>query len=157
MSAGGVSAAFDGLKDSARHSWEVSRGGKKLVVVQVGHCSLSVGAGEVAEALSSSLPQDAYLVISGCDGACFDAPQVVVAGPTAESQRRFSRVTPEAAPGLLSAPQSPRHDPEPFFAAQHRLAMDGCGSMACTDIDDTYSAAAIWDWRPRSRCHRRRS
>ena len=91
-----ASNTFDKLKRSAQSRWKDSHSGKTRVTVQVGHCSKAVGASEVADALADSLPQNAYLVIAGCDGACFDAPQVVVTDPLGEL-RQFARVTPESA------------------------------------------------------------
>ena len=44
--------------------------GMTRVTVQVGHCSLAVGAAEVVKAVEETLPEDAYLVVAGCDGAC---------------------------------------------------------------------------------------
>ena len=53
------------------------------VVVQVGHCSQAVGAAEVAEAMrrAPSGRPGAYMVVAGCDGACFAAPQVIMLIP----------------------------------------------------------------------------
>ena len=88
MSNDSVSNAFDKLKQSAQQRLNSSRNGKTRVVVQVAHCSQAVGATEVAEAVSESLPQDAYMIVAGCDGACFDAPHVIVTYPNGR-QRRF--------------------------------------------------------------------
>ena len=136
MSSATVSSAFDRLKRSARQRRASAGVGKKTrFVVQVGHCSQSVGAAEVAEALSGSLPKDAHLVIAGCDGACFIAPQVLVADPSGD-RRRFSRVTPEDAPGIVGGSPAPQDEDDGYFSLQHRLALHLCGELDSTDIDD---------------------
>ena len=45
---------FDDLKQSAQRRLDEERAGKTRVVVQVGHCSQSVGAGQVAGVLASA-------------------------------------------------------------------------------------------------------
>ena len=51
------------------------------VVLQLDHSSSAVGGGEVAAALTETLPDSAYLVIAGSDGASFQAPKIVVTTP----------------------------------------------------------------------------
>ena len=103
-------------------------------MVQVGHCSLSVGAGDVADAIASSLPDDAYIATTGCDGACFDAPSVMVTGPSGDT-RRYVRVTAESARQIASGGPAETGG-TPFFYGQHRLSLDGCGELDSTNIDD---------------------
>ena len=71
------------------------------VVVQVGHCSQAVGATQVAEALQAELSgySSVELVIAGCDGACFAAPQVIVTNPS-NSIQRYSQVSLDDVPAL---------------------------------------------------------
>ena len=135
MSAGDVSGAFEGLTRSARGRLNAERGGKTRVAVQVGHCSQSVGAAEVAEALQRSLPEDAYLVVAGCDGACFDAPQVVVTEPSGV-RRRSALVSPEGAVQIANGSYEEDDGGASFFANQHRLILELCGQLDGTDIDD---------------------
>ena len=106
------------------------------IVVQIGHCSKSVGAGDAEEALRESLPSHAYLVVAGCDGACFEAPVVTVTRPGEEPQR-FARVVAETAEALLpgSAPCADDAARE-FFSGQRRLTLDGCGELNAIDLDD---------------------
>ncbi|MCI0439197.1 MAG: (2Fe-2S) ferredoxin domain-containing protein, partial [Chloroflexi bacterium] len=94
-----VSSAYESLRHAARQRLS-EREGKRRVVVQAAHCSQSVGADEVAAALSKSLPGNAYLVIAGCDGACFDGPQVIVTEPSGET-RRYARATPDSVSQVL--------------------------------------------------------
>ncbi len=72
------------------------------VIVQVGHCSQAVGAAQVAEALKAALSgrSGVDLVIAGCDGACFAAPQVIVASPSGDMQR-YARVSLDDVPALI--------------------------------------------------------
>ena len=106
------------------------------MVVQVGHCSETVGAGKVAHALRTALAQlpDACLVAAGCDGACFAAPQVVVTYPSG-LQQRHTRVTLADVPALVQSldtvhPQgTTASDVEAFFDAQDRRLLSCCGSI----------------------------
>ena len=103
-------------------------------MVQVGHCSEAVGAGEVAHALEAALAQrsDACLVIAGCDGACFVAPQVIVTYPSGR-QQRHTRLTTADVPALVRSLDDAKLqstqdiDVEAFFDAQHRRLLSCCG------------------------------
>ena len=72
---------LESLKQAAKDPMAAAREGKTRVVVQVGHCSQAVGAKQVADMLKILESNDAYLVVAGCDGACFLAPQVLVVHP----------------------------------------------------------------------------
>ena len=65
------------------------------VVLQLDHNSSAVGGAEVAAALTETLPNSAYFVIAGSDGASFQAPKVVVTTPDGAA-RSFKKVTPES-------------------------------------------------------------
>ncbi len=134
--------ALNELKDAAQRRFDSERAGKARVVVQVGHCSQAVGAPAAADSLSSSMPDNAYVVIAGCDGACFAAPQVLIPrenGP----YTRFAHATPEAAE-TIAAYFSGAADPSAvldrraaeFLEKQHRVALDRCGEMEATEADD---------------------
>ena len=127
------------IRRSTRQRRDSDRDGKLRVAVQVGHCSVSVGATEVADILAGSLPESAYMVIAGCDGACFDAPRVVFTnGSGAKSV--FTRVDPASARQIASAissgPSGTDHGEEEFFTGQRRIALDLCGELDSTDLDD---------------------
>ena len=142
MTDGPVSTIFAELKRAARERLDSTRLGKPRVTVQVGHCSRSVGAGEVAEALADDLPDSAYLVVAGCDGACFDAPRVMIAGLTGD-QRRYSRVAPESArqmaQSITSVDTSSGSEVNGFLGGQRRITLDRCGEMDATGIDEYIS------------------
>ena len=132
-------SALERLKEKARQGTGATRSGKTRLAVQVGHCSQSIGASEVADALKESLPDDAYMVIAGCDGACFAAPQVLLTDP-AGVKRRFTRMTPESARSIVvesskGTPSGLSHEND-FFARQRRLTLDRCGELESTEIDD---------------------
>jgi len=122
------------------------------VIVQVGHCSQAVGATQVAEALQAELSghSGVELIIAGCDGACFAAPQVIVTTPSNNIQR-YSQVSvgdvAELTATLTSGntPQQTEHSPfvkggrgdlDSFFAAQTRLLLTRCGYIDPTSINE---------------------
>jgi NADH:ubiquinone oxidoreductase subunit F (NADH-binding) len=135
-------SAYTNLQDAAQQRLAALTSGKPRVVVQVGHCSQAVGAAEVAEALKAALADHtaAYLVIAGCDGACFAAPQVVVTRPSG-AVRYYSRVITQDVDHIISSLASdealpPTADLEQFFSPQHLLVMSGCGEMDSSSIDE---------------------
>ena len=117
---------------------------KARVVVQVGHCSQAVGALEVAEALKAALPGTAYLVIAGCDGACFAAPQVLVTSNDGNATRHC-RVTPgDVASIVANAANGDGGAVNPdvgaqvakFFAPQHRATTSAMGEVDAVGVDE---------------------
>ena len=135
-----ASDAIASLNESAQRRHIEARWGKARVTVQVSHCSQSVGAGEVAEAVSDALPDDAYQVTTGCDGACFAAPQVSVTYSSGESHT-YSNITAEGVrrPFRIEADgrsESYPASPADFLEGQRRLALGGCGDLDTGDIDE---------------------
>ena len=133
---------YSELRQQARRRLESKTSGKTRVVVQVGRCSVSSGAAAVAEQLRIALSRrsEAYLVTTGCDGACFAAPQVILHGPTGEN-RYFSQVTAPDVAEIVAALENPgirrpTADLEDFFAPQHLQVMAYCGQLDPADIDD---------------------
>lgn len=116
---------------------------KTRVAVQVAHCSQAVGADEVWDALRDGLAgrSDVNLVVAGCDGACFAAPQVVVTHPSGQSGR-FLNVDTGDLPQLvesLSAEATEALDQTGlghFFSGQTRLLLSQCGRTDPTRIDE---------------------
>ena len=125
---------FDDLKRSARERWDTEREGKTRVVIQVGHCSHSVGAADVAESAGAAPPGDAYLVIAGCDGACFEAPKIAVTSASGD-RRVFTNVSSHSLPSFSQDPPAGPSDAD-FLDLQRRIALDGCGELDATGIDD---------------------
>ena len=133
-----VHDALESLVSEARERLIRTHNGKTVVTVQVSHCSISVGAGEVVQALATALPDDASLVTAGCDGACFDAPQVLVTTASGE-RHRYVRVSPESARDIAaqvaSGSLSETAQTNGFHTAQRRITLDGCGEIDCEVID----------------------
>ena len=132
-----VPAAFDALANTARRH-EASRA-KARFTIQFGHCSQSVSVTEVVEEMKRLLPARSDLVIAGCDGACFNAPQVIRRGPSGD-ETRFVRVTPQGVPEIAMSVTGPDDDSSDFFSRQYRLTLDGCGRTDPSDIDDYIAA-----------------
>ena len=139
MTGGTPTLALEEIKRRAQRRSEFEREGKTRVVVQVGHCSESVGAASVATTLALALPDTTYLTVAGCDGACFAAPQVVVESPTG-SRARFTRVTPTEARLIVDKIASDLaggdSSPDSFLEGQSRIAMDMCGDVSSTEIGE---------------------
>ena len=111
-----------------------ARSRKTRIAVQIGHCSQAVGAIPVAEAIRSSLDGDSYVVDTGCDGGCFDAPQVLVTDSSGET-RRYGRLSPEPALRIVEGDADQRID-SGFYSNQCRITLDGCGEMDVANVDD---------------------
>ncbi len=112
------------------------------VMVQLGQCSQAVGGDAVVGRLREALVNrnDAYLAVTGCDGACFAAPQVVVNEPDGRT-RHYSRVTPSEVPDILGALGDgevlrPTGELEDFFTPQHLQVMSWCGQLDPADVYD---------------------
>ena len=133
-----AAVALEQLRRSARERMDADVGDRVRVVVQVGHCSLSVGASDVLEALSDSLSDSARLVVAGCDGTCYQAPKVLVTDALGVTSG-FARVSVDDVRELVSHLRSPSGDrlenDVDFFGNQKRIALDMCGELDATDID----------------------
>ncbi len=123
------------IKQAITQKHTATRNGKTRIALQIGHCSNSVEAQEVTDTISKLLPTDTYMIITGCDGACFSAPQIVATYPSGQ-QQRFTNVTPESAQSILNDLTEPSVDQHNFFSSQYRLTMDMCGYLDSTDIED---------------------
>lgn len=128
--------ALDALKASAAQRAAANKG-KTRIVVQVGHCSASVGAAQVAEALSAHAPAATYVVEAGCDGACHDAPTVVVTAPDG-ARSVFGRQKTEDVGRILESTGLPTQNgaAPPPFGGQHRVVLDGCGELDANSLDE---------------------
>lgn len=112
--------------------------GKTRVVLQLDHSSSAVGGGEVASALTESLPDSAYLVIAGSDGASFQAPKVVVTTPDG-AVKSFRNVDVQGVAGIVSRIGDGIEGTEgygAFFQHQRRVALDNAGAISSTDIGE---------------------
>ncbi len=128
------------LQDRARRRRD-SIAGKTRIMVQVGQCSLAVGAGEIFHRLGEALTDrsDVLLSATGCDGACFAAPQVTVIEPDNRT-RYYRRVVPTDVSYILAALGNgdtvrPAAELEDFFSPQHLQVMSGGGQLDPVDVD----------------------
>ena len=136
--------AWQAMRDAALEG-RAGRSDITRVVVQWGHCSQAVGAGEVHSRLTRLFQgrDDVAVVAAGCDGACFAATQVVVELPDGTA-RFFDRVAADgdisqivaAADGGAPERMLPRAELEAFFSAQHIALMEGVGSLDPVSLDE---------------------
>ena len=129
-------AVSDALR-SIRRSAEEEQGSKNSmtrVTVQVGHCSLAVGADEVVKAVRETLPGDAYLVIAGCDGACFACPKLSITGRDGRQSEYWNVTADIVRKGFVfqmpvDSPELDPADAAEFIAKQSRITLSGCGIL----------------------------
>lgn len=118
-----------------------ARTGKTRVVVQVGHCSQVVGVADVVDAVAQALPNDAYLVTAGCDGACFAGPKVSVTLPDGQFSEYWNMSADTVRKGFIiqrpiDACEADPSNSADFYNKQHRLTLADCGVIDATDISD---------------------
>ena len=78
MSDSTLQSRFHGLVDYARDRIQLAVRDRPQIIVQVGHCSTAVGASELPGAIRNQYGGRASITVSGCDGACFASPTVLV-------------------------------------------------------------------------------
>ncbi|MEE9324411.1 MAG: NADH-ubiquinone oxidoreductase-F iron-sulfur binding region domain-containing protein [Dehalococcoidia bacterium] len=125
------------------------------VLVQVANCSQAVGAGEALESLRREVTQRGLkvsVVEAGCDGACYQAPVVLLQHPDGRAFR-FTQVVPSGVPELVQGwlegkpddlrpwnGESPLWtmdgDKSGFWSLQKRLVLEDCGQISSQDIDE---------------------
>ena len=130
---------FQAIADAARDRLAVAQDRPKIAV-QVGHCGQSIGASELARAVSNRFSDAANVITAGCDGACFAAPTVIVTSRSGRAHR-LERVSPddlEPIARALDDDVSPTAstDGADFIASQRRVALEGCGTLDAESIDD---------------------
>ena len=136
-------AVSDALR-SIRKSAEEEQGAKNSmtrVTVQVGHCSLAVGADEVVEAVRETLPGDAYLVAAGCDGACFACPKLSITGQDGWHSEYWNVTSDMVRKGFVfqRSTDSAEHDPAnaaEFIHKQRRITLNGCGILDALSLSE---------------------
>ena len=139
-----MAAMYERVRSDAQGRVAIYGEKKFRVAVQVGHCSAALGAEEVVEAFREDLLENAKLVVTGCDGACFNGPQVVVTSPDGGPVRQ-PKVDVDTAvriSTMLEAGASPRRiedDLSGFLTGQTRVALAGCGTLDAEGIDEYLS------------------
>ena len=106
--------------------------------IQVGHCSKSVGAVAVTEEFQRLLPDEISVTTSGCDGSCFNSPQVTLMDHSG-IEKHFHRVKPADVEKIVSGTLAPSSYEKQFFSLQHRIVLDGCGNTNPYDIHEYIS------------------
>ncbi len=135
-------ASYERLREAATDRLS-AHAGKFRVSVQVGHCSTSVGAEDVVESFRGDLLDNSHLVITGCDGACFDAPVVTVTDPGGSSVRlpRVDFDTAIRISTMLEGGAVPLRyeDDTAFLSGQTRVALQSIGEIDAESIDENLS------------------
>ncbi len=135
-----IQSQFQDISDVARDRIEGGCRDRPRVTVQVGHCGTAIGATELALEVAARFGDTVTVVTAGCDGACFAAPTVLVTTSSGHTHR-LERVSPsdlEPVARALNDDTSADNiaDAIDFLDAQHRIALDGCGSIDAGSIDD---------------------
>jgi len=125
----------------SRRAGAAARSGLAFMV-NVGSCSLAVGAEATREALGADVARrglDAAVVTVGCNGMCWAAPMITVA--TAEGKlHHLPHATVDRLPALLDAVLARRLEPHPGIADvlvhQRRELTGRCGLVQPEDIGD---------------------
>ena len=140
MTDSALQSRFQELVSSARDRLACTRGDRPKITVQVGHCGQSIGASELVRQVAARFQDTATVVTAGCDGACFAALTVMVTSRSGRTHR-LERVSPndlEPIARVLNDELSlnaPAHGAD-FITAQHRIALDGCGTLDAESIED---------------------
>ena len=141
-----MSSPSDSLRTLVDGARSRLAGGSCRAVIQVGHCSASVGAAELADALGAASPSGVDLVVAGCDGACHDAPRLTISHIDG-TVTALTRVDPASA-GRLAASMGrcrtehlavplPGSKPESeFLAGQRRVVLNGVGEIDPVSLDE---------------------
>jgi NADH-quinone oxidoreductase subunit F len=123
------------------HAQSLAHRGLTLML-GVGSCSLSVGAGETLLALNAEVTRrglKAPVVPTGCSGLCWAAPVLTVTHPDGTTQL-LPYVTADRVPTLLDAALAKRVEPHPdvtdFLRRQRRELTSRCGVVNPHDIAD---------------------
>lgn len=126
---------LDNLRSTSWKDFESYDQGKVRVAIQIGHCSTSVGSARVAQAISDSLPDSHYVVVTGCDGACFNGPQVLITDPI-NGTIRFSKTSSDQAPLITRGLAGANSNSIDFFKHQKRVSLDLSGTLDPSNVKD---------------------
>ncbi len=107
------------------------------IVVQVGHCSESVGAIQISKIIHAVEKSEIQVVTAGCDGACHEGPKVTITLPSGNHKiiPRTDEDTAYQIAGLIKTGVN-TESPTDFFSSQSRIAMEGIGSIDPVSIDE---------------------
>lgn len=122
------------LRSESKARLQKARGNKTRFTIQIGHCSQSVKSRELLNTVSKDIPDNAYIVIAGCDGACFEAPKLIITLPSSE-QKTLTDVSLDFR-NWSSPNVSSDHSNSDFISKQKRIILKGCGEIDACSIDD---------------------
>ena len=123
------------MREVAHTRMDPMRRDKTRITIQVGHCSQSIGATQIFFGAAEALPANSYLTIAGCNGACYDGPQVLVTNPLG-GQRLYTNVTIAGLRDILDEAKGEIPGNSDFMSNQNRVVLQGCGDIEATEIDD---------------------
>ena len=132
--------AYGRLREGANERLATNEG-KIRVAVRAGHCSIALGAEDVLRAFKEDLLDNTRLVATGCDGACYAGPQVVITAPDGESVL-LPRVDVDTAIRISTilegggTPLRYTDDISAFIDGQVRVVLKGCGDIDAEGIDE---------------------
>ena len=130
---------FQEIVDAARDRIQQAVRGRPQIIVQVGHCGTAVGASELPEAIHKQYGGRASVTVSGCDGACFAAPSVLVqcrSGDSIRLERVDSNDLRRVGMALRSESHGAPSSASRFIESQYRITLDECGFLDAESIDD---------------------
>ena len=104
------------------------QGGRSKLLVQVGHCSMAVGALEVLNDLRREVSDEIVVEESGCDGACFAGPKVFTSDNVFKASRES--LSEDLSFNWASGVS------QKYISDQHRIAMKDIGNMSAVGLDD---------------------
>ena len=142
MSNSTLQSRFQDLVEAARDRVQRALSGKPQIIVQVGHCSTAVGASELPDAIRKQYGGRASITVSGCDGACFASPTVLVqcrSGDFIRLERVDSSDLRRVGMALRSESPGAPSSATRFIESQRRVTLDGCGWLNAESIDDYLS------------------
>ena len=134
-----LQSRFQDLAAAARERVQRTLRGRPQIIVQVGHCGTAVGASELPDAMRKQYGGRASITVSGCDGACFAAPTVLVqcrSGDFIRLERVDSSDLRRVGMAMRSESAGSPSSAAKFIGSQHRLTLDECGSLDAESIDD---------------------
>ena len=134
-----LQSRFQDLVDAARDRIQHVVRGRPQIVVQVGHCGAAVGASELPDAIRNQYGGRASITVSGCDGACFAAPTILVqsrSGDFIRLERIDINDLRRVGMAMRSESAGPPSSALRFIESQHRVTLNECGLIDADSIDD---------------------
>ena len=127
------------LTEKAATNLKTRMENRTSIVVQVGHCSEAVGSRKIADYMIENTGSEIDVILAGCDGACHEAPKVIVNKP-GKSADIFSNVdislVSQRLKGSLQETNDIEQSDNDFINRQQRLVLDQVGFTDPCSIDE---------------------